>query len=183
MTGDLSVARRYASALFAVASKRNEVAEVAQSLGDVVDATSASPELMTVLHHPRVTEAKKKKILHEIFGGQVHADVEKFLILVVDKGRAVLLPEMVREFGRLVDEHNNETDAVATSAVALSAEQTAQLEKALSARFGKTIRLTTRVDEKILGGLVVRVGDKLIDSSVAARLQRLNEQLKRVKVA
>ena len=182
MAGDLSVARRYATALFAIAEKKNEVAEVAQGLSDVVAATHDSAQLMTVLHHPRITREKKKAVLHGIFGGSVRADVENFLFLVVEKDRAVLLPDMARAFNRLVDEHKGEADAEATSAVPLSPAQVTALEASLQQRFGVKVRLKTRVDEKILGGLVVRVGDKLVDGSTATRLRLLNEQLKRVKV-
>ena len=182
MNQDASVARRYAEALFQVAKKRDEVAEVAHSLHEVALAVGGSRELMSALHHPLLTDEKKQAIVRGVFGGKVRDDVERFLFLVIEKGRAILLPQMVEEFDRMVDEYRGEADALATSAVALSPAQTAQLESALNEKFGVKVRLKTRVDENILGGLIVRVGDKLIDGSVATRLQQMNEQLKRVKV-
>lgn len=182
MNNDASVARRYAEALFQVAVKRNEVDEVAQSLHEVAQAVGGSRELMSALHHPLLTDEKKQAIVRGVFGGKIREDVERFLFLVIQKGRAVMLPQMVEEFDRMVDEFRGAADAEAVSAVPLSPQQTANLEAALNQKFGVQVRLKTRVDESILGGLVVRVGDKLIDGSVATRLQQMNEQLKRVKV-
>ena len=183
MTGDLSVARRYASALFEVAKKRGEVEAVAANLKEVVQAVQGSRELMSVLHHPLLPLEKKQTILHSVFAGNVRSDVEKFLFLVVEKKRAAVLPQILSEFNRLVDEFKGEADAEAVSAVPLSPQQIANLEAALQRKFGVRVRLKTRIDESLLGGLVVRVGDKLIDGSVETKIRTLSEQLKRVKVA
>lgn len=179
---DLRAARRYARALFQLALERNEVEDIASGLATVTQATQTSPELMAVLHHPRITRERKKELLRHIFGGAVREDIERFLFLLVEKDRAVIIPNVAREFERLLDEHRREVDAEATSAVPLlPAQQEALLQK-LRAATGYTVRLSTRVDESILGGLIVRVGDRLIDGSVATRLQTMREQLKQVKV-
>jgi F-type H+-transporting ATPase subunit delta len=183
MKGEMSVARRYASALFAVATKRGEIEVVAANLGEVVEGIQSSRQLAGVLHHPLLSRDKKRAILHGVFGGSVHADVENFLFLVIEKDRAAILPQILEEFNRLFDEYRGQADGEVISAVPLSAAQIASLQSALQKKFGVQVRLQTRVDENLLGGLVVRVGDKQIDSSVASRLQTLNEQLKRVKVA
>ena len=182
MNQDTGVSRRYAEALFEVAKKRDEVDEVAASLHEVAQAVGGSRELMSALHHPLLTDEKKRSIVRGVFGGKIRPDVERFLFLVIEKGRAVFLPQMVEEFDRMVDTYRGEADAEAISAIPLSPAQTAHLETALNQKFGVRVRLKTRVDESILGGLIVRVGDKLIDGSVATRLQQMNEQLKRVKV-
>lgn len=182
MNGDISVARRYAAALFAVANKRNEVDVVATNLHEVADAVRGSRDLMGVMHHPLLTLDKKKSVLRAVFGGRVRPDVEKFLFLVVEKNRAVMLPQIVNEFDRLVDEFRSESDAEAVTATPLDANQVAALQAALQQRFGVKVRLKTRIDPEVLGGLQVRVGDKLIDATVRTQLERLNERLKRVKV-
>ncbi|RYG72315.1 F0F1 ATP synthase subunit delta [bacterium] len=183
MKGDLSVARRYASALFAVAKKRGAVESIAANLNDVVVAIESSRELAGVLHHPLLSRDKKRVILHKIFGGSISADVENFLFLVVEKDRADILPQILNEYYRLFDEYRGQADGIVVSAVPLTQAQVTALQSALQKKFGVQVRLKTRVDENLIGGLIVRVGDKLIDSSVASRLQTMNEQLKRVKVA
>lgn len=182
MNGDISVARRYAAALFAVANKRNEVDVVAANLHEVVDAVRGSRDLMSVMHHPLLTLEKKKSVLRAVFAGRVLPDVEKFIFLVVEKDRAIMLPQIVDEFDRMVDELRGESDAEAVTAVPLDAAQIASLEAALQKKFGVKVRLKTRIDPEVLGGMQVRVGDKLIDATVRTQLERLNERLKRVKV-
>ncbi len=182
MNGDISVARRYAAALFGVAKKRNEVDAIAANLHEVSDAVRGSRDLMGVMHHPLLTLDKKKSVLRAVFGGRVRPDVEKFLFLVVEKKRAIMLPQIVTEFDRLVDEFRGESDAEAVTAVPLSPAQIASLEAALQKKFGVKVRLQTRIDPDVLGGIQVRVGDKFIDATVRTKLERLSEQLKRVKV-
>lgn len=182
MTGDLSVARRYASALFAVAKKRSEVDPVAISLKEVAETVHDSRQLAGVLHNPLLPRERKRAVLHGIFGS-IHPDVEKFLFLVVEKDRAILLPQIVEDFNRQIDEFRGQADGEVVSAVPLSAEQIASLQNALRARFGVQVRLTARVEPEILGGLIIRVGDKQIDGSVNSRLRAMSENLKRVKIA
>lgn len=180
---DLIASRRYAKALFQLALGRNEVDEIADSLRVVTEASKASPQLMVVLHHPRITRERKKELIHQMFGDSVREDVEHFLSFLVDKDRANVIPTMARQFLILVDEHRREADAEAVSAVPLTEAQIAALKTRLEAQTGYKLRLTTRVDEKILGGLVVRVGDHLIDGSLATELSALRERLKKTKVA
>jgi F-type H+-transporting ATPase subunit delta len=181
-SGDLRAARRYSTALFRMAVNRNEAAEVAESLKTVTDLVTQSPELMTVLQHPRISRERKKELLKQVFENRVRADVEHFLILLVEKDRAEIIPHVARQFGILMDEHRHETDAEAITAVPLTDAQIDALRRQLQAATGYTVRLKTRVDEKILGGLIVRVGDRLIDGSSATRLQMMREQLRREKV-
>jgi F-type H+-transporting ATPase subunit delta len=181
--GDLRIARRYASALFRVAVNRNEVDEVESSLNAIKVMTDTSPELMTVLHHPRITRKRKQELLHEVFAGKVREDVEHFLFLIIEKDRASIIPTMAQEFSRFVDEYRRVTDAEAVTAVPLTEAQTQALKTRLETSSGYTVRLTTRVDESILGGMVVRVGDKLVDGSVRSQLQSMRDQLKRARLS
>ena len=179
---DLRAARRYAGALFNVAIKHDEVDDVARNLKMVTDVTEQSPELMAVLHHPRITRQRKKELLHQIFEGNVRTDVENFLFLLVEKDRAPIIPAVVREYSRMVDEYRGEVDATAISAQPMTESQSAALQQQLEQTTGLRVRLKTKTDASLLGGLVVRVGDRMIDASLATRLQAMREQLKKTKV-
>lgn len=183
MAGDIRAARRYSKALFNTALAAGAVDEVAANLETLTATSQTTPQLMTVLHHPLVTRERKKEILHSVFGESLLPVVESFLFLLVEKDRAGIIDSVAQEFGRLVDEYRGIADVEAVSAVELSESQRAALQQRLTESTGKTIRLQTRVDADILGGLVVRVGDKLIDGSVASQLQRMREGLKQVKVS
>ncbi len=181
--GDSSAVRRYSHALFNVALGHDEVDAIANDMATITQTMSSSPDIMRALGDPRITHDRRKDALHQIFGASIRPDVEHFLFLLVDKDRIHILPHVAREFNRFVDEYRGEADAEATSAVPLTeAQQTALIERLKSSTGLRTIRLTTRVDPSILGGLVIRVGDKLIDGSVTTQLAQLRDQLKRAKV-
>ena len=182
MKGDTRAARRYARAVFQMALKRDEVDAVASGLAQVALSESSSPQLMTVLQHPRITRERKKELLKQVFGDSVPVDVANFLRLLVDKDRADILPEVAVQFRRLLDENRKQLDAEATTAVEMTEAQRAALLQRLQTQTGYTVRLQTSVDESILGGLIVRVGDRLIDGSVRTQLQTMREQLKQAKV-
>jgi F-type H+-transporting ATPase subunit delta len=181
-TRDFRAARRYAGALFNLARDRDQLQPVAEGLNAVTEASTASPQLMTILHHPRITQERKKEILSHVFGGQINHDVENLLLMMVEKDRATIIPNVAAQFKRLLDEHLRETDAEAITAIPLTPEQQSALLERLQSTSGMRVRLTTRVDESILGGIVVRIGDKLIDASVASQLDRIKAGLKQTKV-
>jgi F-type H+-transporting ATPase subunit delta len=181
--GDLRAARRYARALFQTALKSENLDLVAENLDAISSAARTTPEFMNVLRHPRITRDRKKTMLHHIFEGRVQPLVEHFLFLIIEKDRAGIIPNIAAQFHELLDEHRREIDAEAISAVPMTEAQTEALRTRLKAATGYNIRLVTRVDDSILGGLMVRVGDKLYDGSLAAQLQRIEEQLRQVKVS
>jgi F-type H+-transporting ATPase subunit delta len=183
MQGDYRAARRYARALFQATLKTGEVEAVAASLDGIAHAAKNSPQFMNVMRHPLITRERKKELLHHIFDGRVEPVVEHFLFLLIEKDRSIILPDIAAQFRQLLDEYKREVDAEAVSAVPLSGEQTEALKTRLEATTGYKVRLQTRVDERLLGGLVVRVGDRLFDGSIASRLQQVEEQLRQVKVS
>jgi F-type H+-transporting ATPase subunit delta len=183
MAGDYRAARRYARALFNTALKSGEVDAVGQSLDAIAEAAQHSDQFMNVMRHPLITRERKKELLHHIFEGRVQPVVEHFLFLLIENDRAAILPDVGAQFTELLDEHRREMDAEAVSAVPLSPAQVEALKARLEAESGYKVRLQTRVDESLLGGLLVRVGDRLFDGSIASQLRRLEEQLQQVKVS
>lgn len=183
MAGDLRAARRYARALFQTALKSNEVDAVALSLDAIAQASEATPQFMNVMRHPLITRERKKELLTHIFENRVQPVVEHFLFLLIENDRAAILPDVGEQFKQLLDAHRREVDAEAVSAVPMTDAQVAALKARLEAETGHTVRLQTRVDASLLGGLLVRVGDRLFDGSVASQLQRIEDQLLQVKVS
>lgn len=183
MAADYRTARRYARALFNTALKSGEVDGVAESLDAIAGAAQGSSQFMNVMRHPLITRERKKELLHQIFEGRVQPVVEHFLFLLIENDRAAILPDVGEQFRTLLDEHRREMDAEAVSAVPLTPTQVDALKARLQAETGYTVRLQTRVDESLLGGLLVRVGDRLFDGSIASQLRRLEEQLQQVKVS
>ncbi len=174
---DVRVASRYAGALFAVAERNSILDAVATDLELMRRFLAEVPRLQAVIMEPLVSDSRKFTVAEEAFGDRVTASSLNFLKLLIRKHREDLVEECAREFRALLAEHNNTADAEASSAVPLSPEQTSRLIQSLQALTGKTIKLTTQVDATLVGGVVVRMGDTVIDGSVRGKLERLERQL------
>ena len=171
------LALKYAQAIFEIATERVMLASVEREL-TLVEATLAGhKELATLLYHPLVPAAAKKATVRRIFADELHGFVRNFILLLIDKRREPALPAIVREYLRLANEARNRAEAEVFTAQELSARQLAALAAKLSQVTGKNIVLKTTVDQELLGGVVVKIGDKLIDGSVARQLTRLKAAL------
>ncbi len=174
---DIRVAKRYAAALFSIAKRDGTLDAVAQDLTLMERFTKEVPYLRAVLMQPLVTDERKYKVADDAFGDRVTAVSLNFLKLLIRKRREDLLDECIRDFRLLLAEHNNTIDAHATTAVPMPSDQQTRLVQSLEHLTGKTVHLTTDLDTSLIGGVVVRLGDNIIDGSVRGRLQRLEQQL------
>ena len=172
-----SIGRRYAAALFAQAQKHNTLSDTRKELTLVAESVDQVPKLKAVINDPFMTEEKKKAALTAVFGPSISRGTMAFLNLLIDKRRINVLAETEAEFTKMVRDFQNVEAATATSAVALSPDETAALVKSLEARTGKTIELTARVDPDVLGGVMVRIGDTVLDGTVRGNLERLRDAL------
>lgn len=174
---DIRVAKRYAGALFAVAARDGVLDAVTQDLALIGRFIAEIPYLRAALLQPFTSDSTKFKIADDAFGGRVSAPSLSFVKLLIRKRREELIDECIREFRILLAEHNNTVDAEAATASPMTAEQKLALTESLHALTGKTVHLTTHVDPALVGGVVVRMGDTVIDGSVRGKLERLERQL------
>jgi F-type H+-transporting ATPase subunit delta len=172
-----SVARRYAAALLDVSRKQNTLDAAQTEIKQVAAKVAETGALRALLAQPLVTQERKKQVIQNEFGAIVAPQTLAFLNLLVDKRRITLLPEVAAEFERMVRDVKNIAFATATTAVPLSSEQLAALERSLEARTGKDIELKADVDPSLMGGVLVRIGDTVLDGTVKGNLERLREQL------
>ncbi len=174
---DTRVAKRYAAALFGVAKRDGILDAVTQDLALISRFIAEVPYLRAVLLQPLVSDTQKNKVVDDAFGDRVTAASLSFLKLLIRKRRENLIDECIRDFRLLVAEYNNTVDAEATTAIPLSPAQSEKLVQSLQTLTGKTVHLTAHVDSTMIGGVVVRIGDRVIDGSVRGRLARLEQQL------
>jgi len=179
------IVRRYASALFAAASKAGAVDQVESDLGlvsyvlfsgDMVPPANRVG-LWETLVSPVVPPAKKHEIIDAIFKDKVGDITLAYLKLCVDKRREQVIPETESEYVALANEARGIVRAEVTSAVELSQDQQTRLVAKLSETTGKRIELCGKVDPSLIGGLLVRVGDTVIDGSIRGRLEAIREKL------
>ena len=167
----VTVARNYAEALFALG------AEYGAQLDGVAGAIQADPRIATVLESPRVSKAAKSQILARALEGEAPREFVRFLQAVVRRGRQGLLGEIAQEYQVLLDEKLNRVHAGVTLANEADNSMQKQVVDRLAKALGREVRAYFRADPKILGGVVVRVGDRIYDGSVRRRLTALQRRM------
>ena len=174
-----SLAGRYAMALFDLASEAGSVTAVEGDLGRFRDALRESPELRALIRNPEVNREQAGRVLSGLADHLELAPLtRKFLGVLAENRRAGELPAMIRAFHAIAAAQRGEVGAEVVSAHVLSEEQLRELENRLRAREGRTVKLQSRVDPDLLGGLVVTIGSKRIDSSIRTRLNALTHAMK-----
>jgi F-type H+-transporting ATPase subunit delta len=171
-----TAARRYAEAASEIAL-RDETVEVWRSELDIVGAVVEDPAVGRILANPAVTLESRDAMVDSAIGPIVSAPVLNLVKLMLRRGRIELLPQVAAEFRRLDNARKGIVAATATTASPLSQDEVRALVARLEQMTGAQIELDLQVDPSLLGGLVVRVGDRMIDGSVRGRLERLRNQL------
>ena len=174
-----SLAGRYASALFELASEAGTVSAVESDLETLAEALHESPELRALIKNPEVSREALGRVLAGL-GTQLNLSElsRNFLGVLAQNRRAGELPKVIGAFQSIAAAQRGEVTAEVASAHALNDEQLATLEQKLRARQGRTVKLKTRVDPDLLGGLVVTIGSQRIDSSIRSRLNSLAQAMK-----
>ena len=170
-----SSARRYAQAVFHIAQERDQLDIWARDLGLMSQALQ-NEEFRAFLEHAKVSLETKIRAISEVFRG-TDSLVQEFLSLLVSKGLAELAPEVEREYQKLLDGLQGREHVEVYSAVPLVAQEKERVASFLKDLVQKEVVLDTQLDPSILGGLVFRVGDKLLDGSTRTRLQEFRKRL------
>lgn len=177
-----AVARRYAQAFFAIAQEKQMVDKLEAELKSVVDTINAHAELKKVLDHQLISAEEKREILTNLFSGEISELSMNLISVVADKNRAPYIPAIYDEFVSYANALRNMAEAEVKVAFELSESELETIKNRLSAATGKTIRLQSNVDPSLIGGVMVRIGDKVIDGSIAGRLTRLKSSLLQTEV-
>lgn len=167
----VTVARNYAEALFALGD------EYGEQLDGVAGAIQADARIATVLESPRVSKAAKSQMLERALEGEVPREFVRFLQAVVRRGRQGLLAEIAQEYQVLLDGKLNRVHAGVTLADEPDTRTQEQVVDRLAKALGREVRAYFRSDPRILGGVVVRVGDRIFDGSVRRRLTAIQRRM------
>ena len=183
MADNNTVARPYAQAIFEVADEAGALADWSETLS-IAGEVLADRRLVEFLGNPAYSDEQRFEFLSDLFGTagskRLSGDDEKgsnFLKLLLENGRVAVLPEISGHFEALKAKVENTVDAVVTSAAPLSDDQSKEIAKSLKQRLGRDVRITTEIDENLIGGAVIRAGDVVIDGSLRARLDGLANSL------
>ena len=179
---DTTIARNYAETLLALATKAGELRGWGAMMNDVAKAMNENPTLKLFLESPRVPAATKNKVLGAALQDRMPRLMMRFLQSLVSHRRQMLIPEIAVEYMNLVDEVEGRIHARVTVARETGAEETSAIAQQLSRMFGKDVVPNVTVDPAIMGGIIVHVGDTVLDGSVRKRLGRLRTNMMRRQV-
>jgi F-type H+-transporting ATPase subunit delta len=174
-----TAATRYARALLDVAVKEKADLELIENeLTQFVDLFKQHPLLEKVLLNPAVPVPRKRAAVADLLAqAKFTPIVSKLLALLADRDRLVLMPDLLAAYGDRLLDHRGIVRAEVTTATPLDAGRTAAIQKALAALTGRTVRLATKIDQAIIGGLVARIGSTVYDASVTRQLEKMKERL------
>ena len=172
-----TLARPYAKAAFEYAQAHQQLASWSAMLG-LAAAVSQDDTMQSVLKAPRLTSTDKATTFNDVCGDKFDAQVRNFIHIVAENDRLALLPQIVELFDLYKAEQEKSVDVEVTSAFALNQEQQDKLAKVLSARLNREVRLQVAEDASLIGGVIIRAGDLVIDGSIRGKLANLAEALK-----
>lgn len=173
------LARRYAKALFAVGKENDAYEAYNDTLQGIAELYTSTPEVADALTNPLYPVDVRAKVMAGLIDSMgVDKIAANFLNLLVEKKRAEILPEIAEEFKIMVDSEKNISHGTVTSAVELSDELQAKVQATLEKITGKKVELSTSVDPSLIGGIVAKVGDLVLDGSIKTQLAGLKDSIK-----
>ncbi len=181
MAGSLS--NTYGHALFEIAAESGSVDRLLEEAQTVLEVWNANPEVLGFYDHPKITPEEKQDFTKQCFGGRVSDDMTGFLSIAVRNGRQREIPQMLREMIREAKEYKKIGIVYVTTPFEISAAQKARLEKRILETTGY-VKLETsyEVDSSLIGGIVIRIGDRVVDASIRTQLTGMEHDLLRMTV-
>lgn len=171
-----AIARRYAGAIFELAQKQNALDRTLEDIKGIAQVFS-NRKLAYLLQEPKVPAQRKEKALREALTSKVLPTSLNLALLIVQRGLVDVMPRIATELEGFVLDYHNQAIAQVTTATEMDKDQSDLVTGALKSATGKNIILQSRIDPSILGGIIARIGDQIVDSSIRYRLQALQQEL------
>ena len=184
MTKDLLASHRYAQAMFEIANEAGEDEYVELELEALSTALKNAPEIERSLGNPALGPAEKRHILTRIFlnkGSKMDAQIVRFLLLLFQKNRFYLIHDVAAHFRKIADESQGQGVAEIRSAAALKPEQRAAIVSRIEKISGKKMTVEAKVDESLIGGVVVKLGNRVIDDSARTKVGNFRKELTKIQ--
>lgn len=165
------VAKRYARAFFDLALEKGVLPDAENDISGIAELLRDQPDFAAFVENPVIPAEQQTQALQALFANKLRAETLEFLHFLVAKNRLNALQGICRAFAILGREHHNILEVTVTSAIALTPEQVERIREKLRQRYGKTIELSLEEDPALIGGFQIQVGDQVLDSSVATKLE------------
>ena len=175
------IATRYATALFDLASETDDISSLEKNVETLTQAIDESPDLNSLISSPIYSRDQQKNAIGAIAKKMgVSAVMINALSLMAEKRRLFVVPTFLSVLNDMISESKNEITAEVVSAQSLSKGQVEKLGKSLKNNFGKDVKISATVDPTLIGGMVVKVGSRMIDTTIRAKLNSLQNTMKEV---
>lgn len=175
---EAAIGSRYALAFYEITNKNNTVEEVYNELSTLMEAYETNIDFKNFLNHPLIDINDKKSFLNKLFADKFKEDSLNIVNYLLDKKRLNLLKAIVTEFLKIYYEKHRIVEAEATFAVTPSNEQLQKLLDKLKAKENKEVRLRTKIDKGILGGVIIKIEDRIIDASIKREIEVFRNNFK-----
>ncbi|GGE28431.1 ATP synthase subunit delta [Pullulanibacillus camelliae] len=172
------VAKRYAGALFEVAKERGTIDAVEKQLALVNQVVTDNEDLRKMLYIPRISRENKKQVMEEIFKDEVNNEVLNLLKVLIDQRRESILNDLQTAYVDIANEYRGIVDVFVTSASPLDTEEENKLIQTFGKLYDKKLRLQVNIDPEVIGGVLVRIGNRLYDGTLSGKLKRFRQELK-----
>ena len=177
------VSRTYGDALFQLAVEENRIDTMFEEVRTVAVALQENPDLTRLMNHPKIDKEEKVKLIEDIFKGQVEDELVGLMRMIVEKDHYNEIESVFTYFMEQVKEYKNIGTAYVTSAMELSKEQKEQVEKKLLETTNYvSFEMHYEVDAALIGGMVIRMGDRVVDSSIRTKLYNLSKELYHIPI-
>jgi len=173
---EIQVASRYAKSIIDLAVEQNALEPIKKDIELFLGTCRANPALQAILKNPIISLDKKANILDGLFGDKLHKMILSFFHIVIRKGRSEILYATAREFISQYNIIKNVVKATVTSASPLSKENIAQIEDVVKQATKGEVILSAQVDPELIGGFILKVGDKQFDTSLSSKLNKLKKE-------
>ncbi|MGX8796380.1 F0F1 ATP synthase subunit delta [Fusibacter sp. JL298sf-3] len=174
------VSKTYSEALFEVALESDQLAAIKEEFDFLAKTFEANADFFELIKTPKISMTEKKQILSETFSGTFSEAFMNFLKIIVDKRREADLLQIKKAYDERVNAYHNRIDATVESVLPLSAEQMGQLSEKLARISGKEVTLENVINKDLIGGVVVTLGDRVIDGSIKYKLETMLESLTQI---
>ena len=171
-----TIARPYAQAVFETASEESKLSEWSEMLG-LLDSVVSDAQMQTVLTNPKLDAASLTDFVLGVCGESLNETGSNLVKVLADARRLAIIPEINNLFEQLRAEAEGVIEVTVTSAYELAADQQAAISEAMAKRLGRKVEITSDIDDSLIGGVVIRAGDSVIDASVKGRLKALATQM------
>lgn len=177
------ISKKYGVAIFELAKEKDKLSGVKNELDKIMGLIKDNDELNEVFFHPRIRPDTKKKIIHEIFKEQVSDLLFNYLYLLIDKRREFYLEYIIKEFKKLYNQEKKIMEVEVVSAITLNEKMKNKLQNKIKSKIDNKVLIKEKIDPSIIGGLIIKIGDHIIDGSIKNKLANLQNHIEKIPVS